>query len=143
MLDHKSETSWWLLKLTFGIIPIAAGLDKFFNLLTHWPDYVSPMGASLLPFSTQTFMYLVGVIEMVAGLIVLSRWTRVGAYIVSAWLVCIALNLLTTGQYFDVAVRDIAMAVSAFCLARLSEAREQATAPSTQPAKARPVAAHA
>src|SRR5262245_4952530 len=101
---------WWTLRLTYGLVPIVAGLDKFTNLLVDWPRYVSPLIERVLPMSPSAFMAIVGVIEIVAGIIVLSRWTRFGGYLVSAWLLAIALNLLTTGSYFDVAVRDVVMA---------------------------------
>ena len=125
-MDNK--TPWWTLRLTYGLVPIVAGLDKFTNLLVDWKQYLSP-AASHLPVSPATFMMIVGVIEIVAGCIVLSQHTRLGAYVVSAWLVAIALNLLTTGRYLDVAVRDLVMAAGAFALAKLSEVRT--TVPTT------------
>lgn len=144
MFDKKLDASWWLLRLTYGIVPIVAGVDKFFNLLTDWTGYISPLALRVIPFSGQTFMHIAGVIEIVAGLIVLSKWTRIGAYIVSAWLVCIALNLLSSGRFYDVAVRDIVMAIGSFCLAKLSEVREEATAAERSTvSKTRVVTAHA
>lgn len=108
-----------LLKYTFVIVPIAAGLDKFLNLLADWEMYLHPSFAEMLPFSASSFMMIVGVIEIAAGFIVL-KWTKTGAYIVSAWLLLIALSLLFSGQYLDVAVRDIVMAISAYVLAGFS-----------------------
>lgn len=108
-----------VLRLTYGVVPIVAGLDKFTNLLTNWEAMVSPGVARLLPFSAHTFMMLVGIIEIVAGLLVLLR-PRIGAWVVMGWLVAIALTLLTSGHHFDVAVRDLVMAVGAWALARLS-----------------------
>jgi uncharacterized membrane protein YphA (DoxX/SURF4 family) len=131
-MKSQLETPWWSLRMVYGLIPIVAGADKFFNLLTDWPKYLSPLLAGMLPFSPDTFMQIVGVIEIAAGLLVLSKLTRIGGYVVSAWLVAIALNLLVSGQYLDVAARDLAMAVGAFVLAKLSEARGEvpvATAP--------------
>jgi uncharacterized membrane protein YphA (DoxX/SURF4 family) len=113
-----------LLRITFGVVPIAAGLDKFFNLLTVWTQYVDPRFAGLLPFSPESFMHIVGVIEIAAGLIVLSRFTTVGAYIVSAWLAVIALTLIASGKYLDVAVRDLVMSLGAYTLASLSQVTE-------------------
>jgi len=113
--------SWLLLKYTYGLVPIVAGLDKFTNLLTDWSQYLNPGVAQMLPFSAATFMMIVGVIEIVAGIIVLTK-TELGAYIVSAWLVGIALQLLLSMQYLDVAVRDLVMAIGAFTLARLTKA---------------------
>lgn len=109
-----------LLKLTFGLVPIAAGADKFLNLLTQWDQYVHPAVADLLPFSAGTFLMIVGVIEIAAGILVLIR-PRLGAYIVAAWLLLIALSLLFSGQHLDVAVRDIVMAISAYVLGQISE----------------------
>ena len=121
------ESLYRPLWLTYGLVPLLAGLDKFFNLLTDWPKYLSPWMAGLLPMSPQTFMYVVGVIEIAVGVMVLTRWPRLGAWIAAAWLVLIALNLVTMGL-FDIAVRDLAMAVGAYTLARLAEARQQAPA---------------
>ena len=124
-MDSRLNQSWWALKLALGVVPIVAGLDKFFNLLTDWEQYLSPLVTRVIPAST--FMHAVGIIEIAAGLLVLSKLTRVGAYVVSAWLVGIVLNLLTTGKYFDIAARDLVMAVGAFTLARLSEVRAPAS----------------
>lgn len=104
-----------ILKWTYGLVPIAAGADKFTDLLTNWDKYLSSPIAGMLPFSTHTFMNIVGIIEIVAGILVLMR-PRIGSLIVSLWLVGIAFNLLLTGQYFDIAVRDVVMAISAFSL---------------------------
>lgn len=107
-----------ILRLTYGLVPIVAGADKFTDLLTNWDQSLSPAVAKMIPFAPHTFMLIVGVIEIVAGLIVLFR-PRIGSIIVSLWLVGIAINLIT-GQYFDVAVRDLVMAIGAFCLFILS-----------------------
>jgi hypothetical protein len=113
-----------LLKFTYGLVPIVAGLDKFTNILTDWSQYLAPWFANMLPFDPETFMMIVGVIEIVAGFIVLFK-TELGAYVVSAWLVAIALQLLSSGQFLDVAVRDIVMAIGAFSLANLTRAANQ------------------
>lgn len=107
-----------VLKWTFGMVPIVAGADKFTNLLTHWEKYLNPAMASMLPFAPSTFMMIVGVIEIIAGIIVLLR-AEIGGYIVAAWLAAIALTLLAGFNYMDVAVRDLVMAISAFTMARL------------------------
>ena len=110
-----------LLRYTYGLVPIVAGLDKFTNLLTDWKNYIAPSVNNALPFSASTFMAIVGVIEIIAGIIVLLR-PRLGGFIVMAWLIAIALNLLISGHYYDVAVRDLVMAIGAFSLAKLSVA---------------------
>lgn len=109
-----------LLKYTFGIVPIVAGADKFANLLTDWKQYVNPSIAGLLPFSSSVFMMIVGVIEIVAGIIVLKK-AEIGGYIVAAWLAVVALTLLIGVKYVDVAVRDLIIAIAALSMARLSK----------------------
>jgi hypothetical protein len=110
-----------VLQYTYGLMPIVAGLDKFTNLLTNWAGYLSENVVAMLPFSPSVFMSIVGVIEIIAGILVLVR-PAIGAWIVMAWLLLIALQLVIGGHYFDVAVRDIVMAIGAFSLARLSNA---------------------
>lgn len=109
-----------ILKYTFGLVPIVAGLDKFTNILTNWSQYISEGFAGMLPFEPATFMMVVGVIEIVAGVLVLTK-TKIGAYVVSAWLTGIALTLIFSWSYVDVAVRDLVMAIAALSLAKLSE----------------------
>lgn len=117
--NQSLASVYTLLKFTFGLVPIVAGADKFTNLLTNWEQYINPTLAGMLPFSGATFMMIVGVIEIIAGIIVLIK-TEIGAYIVSAWLVGIALSLLIGFNYVDVAVRDLVMAIAAFSLAKIS-----------------------
>ena len=133
--DHLTAP-WWALRVALGAIALLAGLDKFFNLLADWPAYLSPIVAQLLPFSTSGFMHIVGVIEMLVGAVILAGYTRPGGYIAAVWLFCIAVNLVTTGRYLDVAVRDVALAVAAFTLARLTEAGVGAVQPSAVPTNA-------
>jgi len=121
--DARLDQAWWILRIGLGVGPFLAGLDKYFNLLTNWTTYLSPLALKILPFSGETFMHIVGVIEMIVGLAILTKWTRLGAYVASAWLLAIAINLVSTGMFLDVAVRDLEMAVAAFVLARLSEVR--------------------
>lgn len=112
-----------LLRATYGVVPIVAGLDKFANLLTTWADYVPAVLAAALPIEAALLMYVVGVIEVVAGLVVLSRYTEYGAYLVASWLAAVAL-VLVAGGHFDVAVRDLVMAVGAIALAQLTAASD-------------------
>jgi hypothetical protein len=121
--DSRLDQAWWALRIGLGVGPFLAGLDKYFNLLTNWTGYISPLALKILPFSGQTFMQIVGVVEMIVGLAILTKWTRVGAYVASAWLVLIAINLVSTGMFFDVAVRDVEIALAAFVLARITEVR--------------------
>lgn len=107
-----------ILKLTYGLVPIVAGLDKFTNLLTDWGKYLNPDLIQVLPLNAETFMMIVGIIEIAAGILVLWK-TELGAYVVAAWLICIAVTLILSFHYLDVAVRDIVMAIGAFTLTRI------------------------
>ena len=127
MID-KLTSAWWALRVGLGLGALLAGLDKFFNLLADWGTYLSPFIERLLPVSGDTFMRAVGVIEMAVGLLILAGFSRIGGYVLMAWLVGIAMSLVTTGRFFDVAVRDVVMALAAFTLARLTEVREDVDA---------------
>ncbi|HYM78578.1 MAG TPA: DoxX family protein [Candidatus Dormibacteraeota bacterium] len=127
-MDRRLNSSWWALRIALGVAPFLAGLDKFFNLLTKWTTYLNPLVLRVVPVGPETFMHAVGVVEMLVGVAILTRWTRWGAYVAAAWLVGIALSLITMGAFFDVAVRDLLIAVAAFSLARLTEVREASVA---------------
>ena len=119
---ERLTTPWWALRMGLGAAAFLAGLDKFFNLLADWPAYLSPMAAQALPLSPASFMHVIGPVEMAVGAVILAGYTRLGGYVAAIWLTGIAINLVTTGHYFDVAVRDVVMAIAAFTLARLAEA---------------------
>lgn len=122
-------TAWWGLKIGLGSMAFLAGLDKFFNLLATWDMYLAPGVEKLLPMPVPTFFHIVGVVEMAAGLLVLSKFTRLGACVVSAWLAALALQLVFTGMFYDLAVRDLVLALAAFALAKLTEWRNVRFAP--------------
>jgi uncharacterized membrane protein YphA (DoxX/SURF4 family) len=124
MNDSRLNAAWWALRVALGVGPIIAGVDKYFNKLTDWGMYLSPLATKMIPLKDTTFMHIVGVVEIIAGIIVLTRWTKIGSYIVGLWLVAIAANLLTTGMFYDLAVRDLEIAVAAFALSQLSAVRE-------------------
>src|SRR5205809_524745 len=106
----KTEKVAIVLRWTYGLVPIIAGADKFFHFLTDWSKYLAPRVADMLPFSVTTFMSIVGAIEIMAGILVLTM-PRIGSFIVGLWLIGIAINVIMTGQYYDVAVRDVVMSV--------------------------------
>ena len=116
---------YWALRIGLGSTAFLAGLDKFTNLLTHWEKYLAPQVREQLPVSEKTFMYGVGVIEMLVGLGVLTNQTKLASYAASAWLLGIAGNLVLNGDY-DIAVRDVNMALAAFALARSEGSRQSA-----------------
>jgi uncharacterized membrane protein YphA (DoxX/SURF4 family) len=108
-----------LMRLAFTVAPIAFGLDKFFNVMVDWPQYLAPWINDIAPGTGQEFMYLVGAIEIVAGIVVALK-PRYGAYVVAAWLAGIILNLLTASGWYDVALRDFGLMLGALTLARLA-----------------------
>jgi uncharacterized membrane protein YphA (DoxX/SURF4 family) len=111
--------AYLMLRLAFTVAPIAFGLDKFFNVLTNWPHYLAPWINNIAPGSGQDFMYVVGAVEIVAGLVVLVR-PKFGAPLVAAWLAGIIFNLLTYSGFYDVALRDFGLMLGALTLARLA-----------------------
>jgi len=108
-----------LLRTVFTVAPIVFGLDKFFNLLTDWEAYLAPWINDLVPGSAHTAMLLVGVVEIVAGVVVAVR-PRFGGYLVAAWLTGIIVDLVSQGRYYDIALRDFGLLVAALALARLA-----------------------
>jgi uncharacterized membrane protein YphA (DoxX/SURF4 family) len=121
--DNRLNTSWWVLRIGLGVGPIITGIDKHFNKLTDWGMYLSPLATKIVPVSAATFMDVVGVVEIAAGIIVLSRWTKFGSYLVTIWLLGIAANLLTTGMFYDLAMRDVEIALGGFALSQLTAVR--------------------
>jgi uncharacterized membrane protein YphA (DoxX/SURF4 family) len=119
-VSTPSAQAYQILHLAYVVAPVIAGADKFFYWLVNWDQYLSPTIASLLPVSAQTFMMLVGVIEIAAGLLVAFA-PRIGAYVVAMWLAGIILNLLIIPGYYDIALRDFGLALGALALGRLAE----------------------
>ena len=118
-LDSPSYQAYQILYAGFVVLPILAGVDKFFHFLVNWDQYLAPAIARMLPVTPPTFMQAVGVIEAVAGLLVAFA-PEIGAWVVAAWLCGIIVNLLALGAYFDVALRDLGLALGAVALARLA-----------------------
>lgn len=123
--DDRLNISWWALRIGLGVGPIITGVDKYFNKLADWSMYLSPIATKIVPVRPTTFMHAVGVVEILAGLLVLSRWTRLGSYLVTLWLIGIAGNLLSTGMFYDLAMRDLEIAIGSFALSQLSAVREK------------------
>jgi uncharacterized membrane protein YphA (DoxX/SURF4 family) len=111
--------AYMLMRLTFVVAPVAFGLDKFFNVMVHWPKYLAPWINDIAPGTAQQFMYFVGGVEILAGVLVLIK-PRYGAYIVAAWLAGIVVNLLSYSGYYDIALRDFGLMLGALTLARLA-----------------------
>ena len=121
----RPEKTLQLLRWTLGVTAFVAGFDKFTNLLTDWEKYLAPQVERNLPLDGRNFMRLIGIVEMLVGALVLSRHSKLGSYIASAWLLAIAGNLIMSGENLDVAARDVNMAVGALALAALTGKRTQ------------------
>ena len=113
--------AFWLLRIGFTVAPILFGADKFAHVMVNWDKYLAPRIVDHLPWTTHQVMYAVGVIEIVAGLVVLVR-PRFGGYLVAAWLAGIIVNLLLIPDFYDVALRDFGLLIGALALARLAAA---------------------
>jgi hypothetical protein len=120
-LRQPAAQAYRLLQVGFTVAPVVFGVDKFLGLLTDWTQYLAPVFPRLLGISAQTFMYGVGAIEIVAGVLVALK-PRYAAYVVAGWLLGIVVNLLLLGQFLDVALRDVGLLLGALALARLAEA---------------------
>jgi hypothetical protein len=123
-MDTRLVIPTWAMRMALGLMATLAGLDKFFNILADWGSYVSPAAAQLLPFSTDVLMGIVGVVEVAVGLAILTALPALGAYVASAWLLLVAVNLAAAG-YLDIAVRDAVLSIAAFTLARLIAVRDE------------------
>lgn len=116
---QKLQNSWLLLKLSYGLLFVVAGVDKFFNFVTFWPQYVHP--AIMANIDYGNLRILLAVVEITLGLLVLTRWTRAAAYGMALWFFIIVINLAANWSFLDVAARDTVLAVGALSLARLTE----------------------
>jgi uncharacterized membrane protein YphA (DoxX/SURF4 family) len=121
--------AYLLLRLGFTLAPILFGLDKFFNWMVDWTNYLAPWVNDIVPGSGQEFMYFVGAVEIAAGILVAVA-PRIGAYLVAAWLAGIVLNLLTVDPptYYDIALRDFGLLLAALTLGRLAQVFHKASA---------------
>jgi hypothetical protein len=117
--QDPADQAFLMLRTVFTIAPIAFGLDKFAGILTHWEKYLAPWINNLVPGNAHQAMLAVGVVEVVAGVLVAVR-PAIGGYVVALWLAGIIVDLVTLGNYYDVALRDLGLLVGALALARLS-----------------------
>jgi len=116
-----AHQAFWLLRIGFTVAPILFGLDKFFNWSVNWPDYLAGWVNRIIPGTGQQWMYVVGAVEIAAGLLVAIA-PRIGAFVVAAWLAGIIINLLTKNppEYYDIALRDFGLMLAALTLGRLA-----------------------
>jgi hypothetical protein len=122
MHEGKITTAWRILRFAFFAAPFLAGLDKFTHLLVNWDQYLHPAVPRMTGIEAHTFMLGVGVIEMIAGLAVLTPLVRWAGYVISLWLFGIIINLVSMGAYYDIALRDLGLALGALGFAKLTEA---------------------
>jgi len=120
-LADPAFQAFWLLRIGFTVAPILFGLDKFFHVLVDWDVYLAPEFTDLLNAEAHSLMYVVGAVEIAAGVLVF-LWPRIGGYVVAAWLAGIIVNLLMIGDYYDIALRDFGLLIGAVALARLAAA---------------------
>ena len=118
-MHDPAYQAFLLLRTAFTVAPIVFGLDKFFNVLTNWPGYLAPWIDGIVPGTAQQAMYIVGVVEIAAGILVAVR-PMIGGYVVAAWLAGIIVNLLLIPGFYDVALRDFGLLLGALALARLA-----------------------
>ena len=118
--QNPAYQAYLILYVGFIAAPLIAGADKFFQLLTNWDQYLAPAIVRMLPVAAHTFTLVVGVIEIVAAALVAVK-PRFGAYVVTAWLWGIIVNLLLIPGYYDIALRDFGLSLGALALGRLAE----------------------
>ena len=121
--DNPVGQSFLIMRVIFTVAPILFGLDKFFNVMVNWTEYLAPWIPSMMHVTPQTFMYGVGIVEICAGVLV-ALWPQYFAYVVMLWLWAIIINLLTAGEYYDIALRDFGLSIGALSLARLAHANQ-------------------
>lgn len=124
MDNGRLASTWWTLKIALGLVPCVLGIDKFLNLLTNWTEAVNPA----VPVPPEILLPCLGVFEVLVGIAILTRWTKLGAYVASAWLAIVAVDLITAGRSFDAAFAYLALSAVAFALARSTPSRVKAEA---------------
>lgn len=124
LASAPERQAFLLLRTVFTVAPVIFGLDKFTNLLTDWTMYLAPIVTDLVPLPAQTIMFVVGVVEIVAGLAV-ALMPRFGSLLVAAWLLGIIINLIVLGSFYDVALRDFGLLVGALALNRLAQTKQR------------------
>ena len=117
--ERPAHQAFTLLRFGFAVLPIVAGLDKFTHFLVDWTQYLAPIATQMTGLDAETFMAIVGVIEIAAGCLV--AWKpRIGGYVVAFWLWGIIVNLLMVPGYYDIAARDFGLSLGALARARLA-----------------------
>jgi hypothetical protein len=127
---RPDSQAFLVLRTAFTVAPVVFGLDKFFDVLAEWPQYLAPTIDDLVPGTAHQAMLLIGVVEIAAGVLVAVR-PHIGGYVVAAWLAGIIANLLLVPGFYDIALRDVGLFAAALALARLAVGLRAEAAPST------------
>jgi hypothetical protein len=122
--SNPAYQAYQILHFGFVVAPILAGADKFTHFLVDWTIYLAPVVTDIVPLAPQAFLYVVGIVEILAGLLVLAA-PRIGGYVVALWLWGIIVNLLLLQNYYDIALRDFGLSLGALALSRLAESVER------------------
>ena len=122
--ENKLNSMWTIARYVYGLVPIVIGADKFFSFIVDWNIYVSPFAASVIPI--MHLVPIVGIIEIAAGLLILTKYPRFGAYLVAAWLGLIIVNLFMIGGLYDIILRDIAIAFGYIMFGLLTDLKKTA-----------------
>lgn len=129
MSNPRMTSVWWTLKLALGVVPLLAGVDKFFGVLANWADYLHPSALQIVPVPPDLLLRGIGVFEILVGIAILTRWTRFGAWLAALWFTAIAASLASMGRLLEVAVHDVVLALSCIALAQLTTLRREEEAP--------------
>jgi hypothetical protein len=124
-MDRRLVSAWWTLKIALGSVAVLVGVDKFVNVLTSWSDYLNPVALEYVAVDAEVLVRAAGIVEMIVGIAILTRWTRLGAYLAALWFVIMAANLISMQKFYDVAVLDLLLAASAFALAQITAVRQE------------------
>lgn len=119
--EQRLHMVWLVLKISYGCAALIIGADKFFNYAVNWSKYLSPLISNALPISIPHIMYTIGVVEILVGLLILSKYTKLGASILSLWFLIIIANLLSMRMYYDIMARDLLLAIAAWSLAEITD----------------------
>jgi hypothetical protein len=120
--ENNTVSVWKMLRYSYGVVILLAGLDKVLgtNLITDWAKYTSPFVSNIIPLNAHTFVLIIGIIEVLAAVLIFTKFNRLAFYIAALWLVLIAINILMLGGYNDIAVRDLLLAIGALATAKLA-----------------------
>lgn len=126
-ISQRLDATWMMLKFSYGALFLIAGADKFFNWVTNWSQYLNPSIFNMLPMTIDQIFMIVAAIELTLSALILTKFTRMGAYLAAGWFGLIIINLVTMGKFYDIAARDAMLAVGAIALANLTDIKEMLT----------------